>query len=77
MMAFDKDFRFGSDSVVSISSVCMDETLAREIRLSDYVRNETLRRCFAIPGYQYKSLEWKNMYYEVIQRKVKVEAGLV
>ena len=76
MTGFDRDFRFATENVVSVSSVCQDEEMARAIRSSDYVRNETMNRCCAIPSYQYKSLEWKNRYYTVIQRKVKAEAGL-
>lgn len=71
-MTFDKDYRFGSPSVVSISSVC-DSELAKAIRQSDYIRNETLRRCLAIPSYRSKPLRWKNRYYELIKKRVMAE----
>lgn len=69
---FDRDYHFAIPGVVSVSSVC-DGDVAREIRMSDYVRSETLRRCMAIPSYPHKSLAWKNRYYELIQRRVKAE----
>ena len=69
---FDRDFHFAVQGVVSVSSVC-DADLAKEIRMSDYVRNETLRRCMAIPSYPLKSLAWKNRYYELFNRRVKAE----
>ena len=46
------DYRFASPNVVSISSVC-DAELAESIRKSDYIRNETLRRCYAIASYRF------------------------
>ena len=68
------DYRFASPNVVSISSVC-DTELAESIRKSDYVRNETLRRCMAITSYRFKSLAWKNRYYDLIRSKVVAELG--
>ena len=73
MTGLGKDFCFATESVVSVSSVCQDQELKESIRSSDFIRNETMKRCCAIPSYQYKSLEWKNRYYSVIQRKVKKE----
>ena len=69
-----KDYRFASPNVVSISSVC-DAELAECIRKSDYVRNETLRRCYEITSYRFKSLKWANRYYDVIRSKVIAELG--
>lgn len=68
------DYRFASPNVVSISSVC-DAELAESIHKSDYIRNETLRRCMAIASYRFKSLAWKNRYYDLIRSKVIAELG--
>ena len=67
-----KDYRMGSASVVSISSVC-DGELAKAIRQSDYIRNETLNRTWAIPSMKYKSLKWKNRYYDHFRQQVIAE----
>lgn len=67
--------RMGSPSVVSVAAACEDEALHAGICKSDYVRNETLRRCCAIPSYKYKSLKWKNRYYDLIRNKVLTEIG--
>jgi len=72
-MNFNKDYRMGSTSVTSISSVCEDEELARAIRQSDYIRNETLNRTWAIPSMKYKSLKWKNRYYDHFRQQVIAE----
>ena len=69
-----KNYRFASSNVVSISSVCNAE-LAETIHKSDYIRNETLRRCMAIASYRFKSLTWKNRYYDLIRSKVIAELG--
>ena len=63
----------GCESVVSIAAVVEDEEIRNTIIQSDYIRNETLNRCYAIPSYRYKSLKWKNRYYDVIKRKVMAE----
>lgn len=60
----------GCDSVVSIAAVVEDEEIRNAIIQSDYIRNETLNRCLAIPSYRHKSLKWKNRYYDVIKRRV-------
>lgn len=73
MKTYSKDYRFASRNVTSISSVCKDEELAKTIRQSDYVRNETLRRLCQIPSYPYKTLVWKNRYYDAIKAKVIAE----
>ena len=69
-----QDVRF-TKSVVSVSSVC-EGSLRDEIILSDRVRAETLKRCYAIPSYQYKPLAWKNRYYDLIHERVKKEVGM-
>ena len=68
-----KDYRFGSDNVVSVSSACGDPVLRESIIASDFIRSETLRRCLAIPSYQFKSSYWKSRYYDLIRRKVMEE----
>lgn len=73
MGGFTKDFRFATESVVSISSAVGDEELAKAIRQSDYIRHETLRRTWSIPSMQYKSREWKNRYYDFFRAKVIAE----
>ena len=67
------DFRFCSKSVCSISSVCVEPALRKGIITSDSIRAETLRRCCAIPSYPFKSLQWKNRYYDFFRRKVMEE----
>lgn len=69
---FEKDYRFSTSNVTSISSVC-DEELARFIRESDYIRHETLRRTWAIPSMKYKSLKWANRYYNHFRAQVIAE----
>ena len=66
---------FGCASVVSIASVVEDEEIRNAVNLSDFIREETLKRCMAIPSYMYKCLEWKNRYYDVIRRRVIAEVG--
>lgn len=61
------------ESVVSIAASIEDEELRNAIIQSDYIRNEVLNRCYAIPSYPHKSLRWKNRYYDVIKRKVIAE----
>jgi hypothetical protein len=73
MDGLKKDFRLATESVVSISSVCGDGELAQAIRQSDYIRNETLRRTWSIPSMKYKSLKWKNRYYDFFRAKVIAE----
>lgn len=68
-----KDRRFSSENVVSVSSVCVDPVLRESIIASDCIRSETLRRCLAIPSYQFKSLRWKNRYYDLMRRKIMEE----
>lgn len=63
----------GCESVVSIAASIEDEELRNAIIQSDHIRNETLNRCLAIPSYRYKSLKWKNRYYDVIKRRVIAE----
>ena len=63
----------GSRNVVSIAAVCEGQEIRDAICKSDYVRNETLRRLCAIPSYKFKSLAWKNRYYDVIKAKVLAE----
>ena len=67
------DLRFCSRNVVSVSSVCEDPALRESIIASDSIRAETMRRCLAIPGYPFKSLRWKNRYYDFFRRKVMEE----
>ena len=68
-----KDFRFCSPSVCSISSVCVGPALREGIITSDWIRKETLHRCLEIPSYPFKSLQWKNRYYDFFRRKVMEE----
>ena len=63
----------GCESVVSIAAVIEDMELRDSIFQSDYIRNETLNRCYAIPSYQYKSRLWKNRYYDLMKKKVIAE----
>ena len=63
----------GCESVVSIAAVVEDEEIRNAIIESDHIRNETLNRCLAIPSYRYKSLKWKNRYYDVIKSRVIAE----
>ena len=64
----------GSPSVVSIAAVLPEGSEIRQAIIeSDYIRNETLRRCYEIASYASKPLRWKNRYYEVIQKKVREE----
>ena len=60
----------GCDSVVSIAAVVEDEEIRNAIIQSDYIRNETLNRLTAMPGYRFKSLKWKNRYYDYFKGKV-------
>ena len=64
----------GSPNVVSIAEVCEGE-LREVILQSDYIRNETLNRCYAIPSYKQKSLFWKNRYYDHMKKRVMEEIG--
>lgn len=59
-------------SVHSIADIC-DEPLKSVIELSDRIRNETLNRLVAMPGYEFKSLKWKNIYYDYHKKKVMEE----
>ena len=63
----------GCESVVSIAAVVEDMELRDAIIQSDYIRNETLNRCYAIPSYQYKNRRWKNRYYDLMKKKVIAE----
>lgn len=63
------DMLMGCASVISISSVCNGE-LRQAIIHSDYIRNETLNRLCSMPGYKYKSLKWKNRYYDYFKKQV-------
>ena len=63
----------GSKSVVSIAAFVEDEEIKKAILQSDYIRNETLKRLCALPSYEYKSLKWKNTYYDYFKRKVIAE----
>ena len=66
--------RMGSPSVVSIAAALPEGSeIKKAILESDYIRNETLRRCCAIPSYRYKPLRWKNRYYDAIRKKVIAE----
>ena len=61
---------FSTSSVVSISTVCNDENIRESLHRSEYIRNETMKRCEAIPSYKHKSRKWKNKYYDLIKSKV-------
>lgn len=65
---------FCGKSVVSVSSVC-DSPMREELDFSSNVRNETLNRLTSLPSYPYKSLKWKNRYYEYFKKKVLEEMG--
>lgn len=71
-----KDFRFCSRSVCSISSACVDPALREGIITSDRIRSEALRRCMELPGYPFKSLQWKNRYYDFFRRKIMEESAI-
>lgn len=63
----------GSKNVVSVAYASDDMEVRKAVLTSDYIRNETLKRCMEIPSYMGKSLYWKNRYYDVIKRKVMSE----
>ena len=63
-----------SPNVVSIAAVCGGELRESILRYED-IRNETMRRCLAIPSYMGKSLKWKNRYYDHIRKIVEKEVG--
>lgn len=67
--------RMGSPNVVSIAAAIEDDELRDGITTSDYIRNETMRRCLMIPSYRKKSLYWKNRYYDAIKSKVESEVN--
>ena len=69
------DYCFGSPSVVSVSSVC-DEELAKAIRMSDFIRHETLRRLWALPSTPYKPTKWQNAYYDYFRKQVMKEYNI-
>lgn len=64
---------FATSPVVSISTACNDETLRESIHRSEYIRNETMKRCEAIPSYKFKSRKWKKKYYDMIRARVIAE----
>lgn len=61
-----------SPNVVSIAAVCGGELRESILRYED-IRNETLRRCMAIPSYMSKPLKWKNRYYDHFKKIVEKE----
>lgn len=63
----------GSKNVISVAYASDDTEVRNAVLTSDYIRNETLKRCMEIPSYMGKSLYWKNRYYDVIKRKVMSE----
>lgn len=63
---------FISPNVISIADVCAGK-IREEILKSDYIRNETLKRCYAIPSYRGKSRKWKNLYYDLMKKRVMEE----
>lgn len=65
-----KDYCFSTKNVSSISRICQDAELKQTIQQNDFIRNETLRILCSIPSYPYKTLEWKNRYYDVIRKHV-------
>lgn len=67
-----KDICFVTPNCVSISSVCNGE-LKQALIQSDYIRNETLKRLCSMAGYKYKSLAWKNRYYDYFKKQVMKE----
>ena len=64
---------FSTSDVVSISTVCNDESLQQSLYRSEYIRHETLKRCEAIPSYKHKPLKWKNKYYDLMKARVIAE----
>ena len=64
---------FATSHVISISTVCNDENSREYIHSSEYIRNETMKRCEAIPSYKYKSRKWKNKYYDMMKARVIAE----
>lgn len=68
-----KPAQMGCEDVVSIAAVVEDEEIRRVIMLSDYIRNETLKRCEAYPSFRYKSRKWGNRYYDYFKHKVEEE----
>lgn len=64
---------FSTSPVVSISTVCNGENLREYIHSSEYIRNETMKRCEAIPSYKHKPRKWKNKYYDLMKARVIAE----
>lgn len=66
---------FVSPNVESIADSCAGK-IREEILRSDYIRNEALNRCYAIPSYRSKPRKWKNMYYDLMRKRVMEEIGI-
>ena len=59
--------------IIPVAMFMEDEREQRELLVYDAIRTETLKRLCAIPSYPYKSLAFKNRYYDAIKRKVQSE----
>ena len=56
--------------VVSVAAFAADDRQAAILAHSDAVRAETLRRCYAVPGYEALPLTEKNAIYDRVRRDV-------
>lgn len=59
--------------VVSVAAFSADDRQAAILAHSDAVRAETLRRCYAIPSYEYLTATEKNAVYERVRREVEAD----
>ena len=59
--------------VISIAEFAATETMKKEIRESFDVRNETLKRCYAMENYAGLLLAEKNRIYDGIRKQIESE----
>ena len=59
--------------VISIAEFAATETMKKEIRESFDVRNETLKRCYAMENYAGLPLAEKNRIYDGIRKQIEAE----
>jgi len=56
--------------ILSVAHFTNDNNIKNEILKSDYVRNETLKKCYEISGYKNLSLNEKNKIYDTLKIQV-------
>lgn len=59
--------------VYSVAAWAGNDKIAAAIMRSDAIRAETLKRCYALPGYEALPLAQKNKVYEYIREQVAEE----